>query len=137
MGLEAGVPLVFQGTIIGGPGQSVVEAVQQYVAFRLPAVPDAGRTLTEFAQLEARGWLDSGIRVTNLYRHAAASNFTPQPGAALWMRWLSGRVEDLTLAGRLASLRRSPHSSLPMRTTPIKSVTFDTGTVAGPGNLNG
>ncbi len=102
--LEAGAPVVFNGTIIGGTGQSIVPAVQQYVALQgLPAIPVPGRTLVGFARLEAHAWLNSGIRASNLYRHAAASNFSPQPAsdAALWMRWLASRVDDSVLANQL------------------------------------
>jgi hypothetical protein len=114
--LAAGAPVVWRGAIIGGPGQSIVPAVRHYVALKgLPAPPDPGRALADYARLEAHGWLDSGIRATNLYRHAAATGFSPQPAAdaALWMRWLAGRVDDPALANRLTQASAAAAAQVP------------------------
>ena len=102
--LAANAALVLKGAIIGGSGRSIIPAVQQYVALKgLPSVPDPGRSLQDYARLEAHGWLDTSIRATNLYRHAAWPGFNPQPAAdaALWMSWLAERVGDSGLASRL------------------------------------
>jgi hypothetical protein len=102
--LRAGEPLVLEAILIGGVGDSVVPAVQQYVALRgLPAVPNPGLSAVEYYRLAAHGWLDSKIREGDRYRHAYWAGFGAQPAvdAALWMDWLAGRVEDTELATRL------------------------------------
>lgn len=102
--LAANTALVFKGAIIGGYGKSIIPAVQQYVSLKgLPPIPDPHLALPDYARLAAHGWLDTSIRATNLYRHAAWPGFAPQPAAdaALWMGWLAGKVDDAGLASRL------------------------------------
>ena len=102
--LHAHQPLVLRATLIGGPGHSIVPAVQQYVQRRgLPPLPEPRPGAQDFFRLAARGWLDSKLREGDLYRHAAPS-FGPQPAAdaAFWTLWLSGRVGEPALSERLA-----------------------------------
>lgn len=101
--LRSRQPLELRATLIGGAGQTVVPAVQQYVRLRgLPELPTPAPAARDVFRLAAHGWLDSAIRVGNRFRHAAP-NFEPQPAAdaAMWMRWLAGRVDDSLLATRL------------------------------------
>lgn len=104
--LSANQPLRVRAWLIGGTGQSVIPAVQQYVALRgLPAVPSPGYAAAEYFELAAHGWLDSKIRESNLYRHAYWPGFGAQPAsdAALWMRWLAEHVGDPNLKSRLTN----------------------------------
>lgn len=101
--VRANSPWVARAEILGGQGRTVIPAVQQYVALHgLPPLPPAMPS-GEYYELAARGWLDSRIRETNLFRHAYWPGFNAQPAsdAALWMRWLAGKVSDVNLAGRL------------------------------------
>ena len=45
-----------------------------------------GEGAEAYLALAAHGWLDSGIREGDRYRHAVPGNFRPQPAAdaALW-----------------------------------------------------
>lgn len=102
--LAANQPFHWRATLLAGTGESVVPAVQQYVRLRgLPAVPDSGYTAESYFRLAAHGWLDSGIRDGDRYRHALWPGFNSQPAAdaAMWMRWLSGGVNDPALSNRL------------------------------------
>ena len=104
--LKAHEPLVESVTIFGGKGASVVPALQQYVKLRgLPKVPPVtdAEGADAYLSLAAHGWLDSGIREGDQYRHAIPGNFRPQPAAdaALWQEWLATQVSDEALAGRL------------------------------------
>jgi hypothetical protein len=104
--LRANQPLTLRATLIGGRGTTVVPAIEQYVRLAgLPAVPHPGYSASEYYELAARGWLDSKVRETNLYRHAVWPGFGPQPAAdaALWMFWLSGKVAAADLPSRLTS----------------------------------
>lgn len=103
--LAAGKPLRVRATIIGGKGESVVPAVQQYVAMRgLPEVPDTGLSLAEYAKLAAGGWLDSKCREANRFRHAWPGGFQPAAvaDATLWMDWLAARVGDRQVSEKLS-----------------------------------
>lgn len=104
--LPANIPLTLHATIIGGRGESVVPAVQQYVALRgLPPVPDAGTDRQGYVSLAAGGWLDSRLREGSLYRHAywPGGTWAPEaaPDAAVWMEWLASATTDAGLAQRL------------------------------------
>ena len=58
--LRAHQPLVLRATLLGGMGDSVVPAVEQYVALRgLPPLPGANIDLQKYVSLAAGGWLDS------------------------------------------------------------------------------
>jgi len=102
--LLANTPLVLDATIIGGQGETVVPAVQQYVRLRgLPPVPNTGLDAQAYLRLAAAGWLDSKIREGNLYRHAIWPGFNPQPAAdaAVWMEWIAAHIGDAQTAQRL------------------------------------
>jgi len=101
--LEAGEPLVLHARLIGGRGETVVPAVEQYVRLcGLPPVPETGLDAAGYVRLAAAGWLDSDIRDGNRYRHAVWAKWQPRPtaGAALWQDYLATRT-DAALAGRL------------------------------------
>lgn len=105
--LAAGQSLTLSATLIGGRGRSVVPAVQHYVALRgLPDLPDPGMDKVTYARWAAGGWLDSGIRVGDEYKHAywpQHTGFGPQPAAdvPVFERWLATQVDDPALAARL------------------------------------
>lgn len=102
--LAAGHKIVLEAKIIGGIGDSVVPAVQQYAGLNPPVTPPAtGLDWSKYASLASAGWLDSGISNDGLYAHAYPGSFKPQPAAdaAVWMDYLAGQTADTTLAGRL------------------------------------
>src|SRR6185369_1773859 len=104
--LKAGQTLTLRATILGARGNTIVPAVQQYVARRgLPVLTNIGYRASDYFTLEAHGWLDSQIRNGALFRHAvgASFNFTPAADAALYMDWLAAKVPDATLSARLTS----------------------------------
>jgi hypothetical protein len=108
--LRAGQPLILRATLIGGRGETVIPAVQQYVALRgLPPLPRAG-ALQEYVSLAASGWLDSRIREGNRYRHAywPGASWPPQKAvdAAVMMLWLARQTTDAPLARRLEDAAR-------------------------------
>ncbi len=89
--------------IIGGQGDSIVPAVQQYVRLAgLPPVPPRP-PLQDYARLASAGWLDTKLGADGLFRHALWPGFGPQPAAdaACYMAWLAGRVGDREVAERL------------------------------------
>ncbi len=102
--IRAGEPLEVRATLIGGKGDTVVPAVQQYVSLRgLPPVPDTGRTLQTYATLAAKSWLDSAIREGDRFRHAVWPGFgaAAAADAPAFMLWLAQVVEDDGLRERL------------------------------------
>ncbi len=103
--LHAREVLQLRATLLGGSGQSVVPALQQYVALRrLPAVPPAAPELPAYVTRTAGGWLDSKIREGNLFHHAIAGGRFPAghaADAAVWMDWLATQTPDAGLAARL------------------------------------
>jgi len=102
--VSRGSSFVLRATLLGGTGQTVVPAVQEYVRLRgLPPVPSAPR-LEKYVSLATGGWLDSKIRQGNLVRHAVAGdNFPAGPAAdaAVWMDWLAGKTRQRSVATRL------------------------------------
>ncbi|NLF17799.1 MAG: hypothetical protein GX595_11155 [Lentisphaerae bacterium] len=104
--LAAGVPLEFAFTLLGGPGETVVPAVQHWLRLRpLPAPPEFPGGLEAARHLLARGWVDSAAYHDGLWRHAVwGESFLPQRAAdaAAFMRWLSGQSGDAALDDRLA-----------------------------------
>lgn len=107
--LLPGEPVILKAWLIGGRGQSVVPAVQHYVALRgLPPLPSPDLSRQAYYETAAHGWLDSGIRQTNHYRHAFWPGFNPAPAAdaALWMDWLSNSSIHPELAARLREAAR-------------------------------
>ncbi|MDA1277683.1 MAG: hypothetical protein O2960_27100 [Verrucomicrobia bacterium] len=110
--LKANEPLVSRAWFIGGPGRSVVPAVQHYVKLRgWPDLPDPGLNFSEYVTLAAQGWLESNCRETNLYRHAVWPGFHPQPAAdaAVFQTWLAGHISDTP---RAAALRAAATGAL-------------------------
>ncbi len=102
--LTANTPLVLDASIIGGEGDTVIPAVQQYVRLRgLPPVPNTGLNAQEYLRLAAAGWLDSKIREGNLYRHAIWPGFNPHPAAdaAVWMEWIAANIGQTEIVRRL------------------------------------
>jgi len=115
--LRGNEPLVMRATLIGGPGDSVIPAVQQYVALReLPPVPDP-MNFQSYVALASRGWLDSKIREDGLVRHAVWPGFGPQMAAdaALWMDWLAGQTKKDELAQRLKTTSPEVLAKVPPR----------------------
>jgi hypothetical protein len=119
--IAANQPLIVRATLVGGRGESVVPAVQDYVRLRgLPPVPDPGYSPVDFYRLAAHGWLDSAAREGNRYRHAVWPGFNAQPAAdaALYMDRLADSVNDAALARRLREAAGEalelvpPHASL-------------------------
>ena len=120
--LEANRPLQADAVIVGGPGSTVVPAVQQYVALQgLPPLPAAGGDAAGYLPLAAQGWLDSRIREQDTFRHAAPGfPAGPAADASLWMEWLAPRMSDAALAQRLrdtaqAALRAVPPAEFNQR----------------------
>jgi hypothetical protein len=105
--LASGKPLTLRATLIGGKGQSIIPAVQQYVALRgLPPVPETGMDVQAYAAWAGGGWLDSKIRSGDLFRHAywpGFSGFAPGPAAdaATYMDWSAIHTRDPAQAKRL------------------------------------
>lgn len=103
--LNANKSLTAQATIFLGESQSPgpVAALRAYLArFGLPPLPTRPK-LQQFVRQAALGWIDSGLREGDLYRHAVGPGFGPGPAAdAAWMmRWLAATTEDSALATRL------------------------------------
>lgn len=105
--VEAGKPLVVSYTIAGGAGDSVVPAIQQYVAMRdTPPVPEIPGGMEASAEKLACGWLDSELRSGDLWRHAVwGSSFGPAPAAdaPMFMLQLAGMTMDNALSERLGA----------------------------------
>lgn len=102
--LAAGRKLTSRAWIIGGRGDTVIPAVQQYVRLRgLPAQPDTGLAFQDYVTIAAHGWLDSKCREGDLYRHAFWPGFNPTPAAdaALFELWLAAQTTNAPLAAQL------------------------------------
>lgn len=102
--LTAGQTLTLRATILGGLGNSVIPAVQEYVARRgLPPLPRAGNW-EKYAARTSAGWLASSLGENGRYRHALPGAFTANPAgdAAADMEWLAGQTSDGALSKRLA-----------------------------------
>ena len=107
--LPAGTALEAEAVLSAGSGATVVPAVQEFVRRTgLPALPKPIPTAAEYFRLASRGWLDSGIRVGNQYRHAVGNGFgtSPAPDAGFYESWLARRVSDPALAERLRTAAR-------------------------------
>ena len=103
--LPANQPVTLDAVILGGTGNTIVPAVQQYVRLSgLPPVPSPGMTTADYLVLAARGWLDSQIREADRYRHAAPGfGSGPAADAALYLDYLAGCVADSALAAQLTT----------------------------------
>lgn len=136
--LAAGETLKLRAAILAGAGDSVVPVIQHHVRLRgLPPLPESGYDLAGYADLMAHGWLKSGIRVGDRYRHALGGDmFKPQPAAdaAVFQTWLArqpsqaARVEELRAAAREALAVVGPrnfyHSSVGHIRTPVAPLVF-------------
>ncbi len=114
--LRAGESLKLRSILIGGRGQSVVPALRQYVKLRgLPPITPNGSSLADYTTLAARGWLDSKIRETDLFRHAVWQGFGAQPAAdaALYMDWLAAHASDPEQRRRLEDAARTALTRVP------------------------
>ena len=70
--LRAGQTLTLYATLLGGKADSVVPAIQQYVALRgLPPVPWSGLNQQGYIDLATAGWLDSGVSEGGKFRQCA------------------------------------------------------------------
>lgn len=103
--IEANNPITVKAVIIGGKGETVIPAVQQYVALRgWPKLPEFDGGFSAAVDLLSHGWLDSKITSGGLYRHAVWGNsFGPQAAAdaAMFQRWLAEKTNDSALRDRL------------------------------------
>ncbi|MCX6362490.1 MAG: hypothetical protein NT029_22075 [Armatimonadetes bacterium] len=105
--LRSNRPVVMTATILGGAATTVAPAVQKYVEMRgLPAKPRMRTTRGRYLHEAAQGWLSSGVRSGNHWRHAywpGVTGFAPQPAAdaAAYMLRLAGEVSDASLASQL------------------------------------
>ncbi|MGC8991879.1 MAG: hypothetical protein ACP5MD_17315, partial [Verrucomicrobiia bacterium] len=106
--LNPNQPLKIQAFVMGGTGDSVVPAVQQYVQLSgLPPMPATGMTTNQFIALAANGWLRSSIRDGSRYRHATPGfNSAPAADAALYMDYLAACITDSELANELDQAAR-------------------------------
>jgi hypothetical protein len=115
--LRAGRKLVLKAQIIGGQGNSVVPAIQQYVKVRgLPPAPPSGYSFHEYVTFTAGGWLDSDIREGYRFRHAIfGDRFRAQPAAdaAMYLQWLAGHAKPPALRQRLAEVSRQALAEVP------------------------
>lgn len=105
--VKADAPLEFAFTLLGGPGDTVVAAVQHWLRLRpLPAPPEFPGGLEAARHLLARGWVDSAAYDDGLWRHAVwGENFPPKRAAdaAAFVQWLAGQSGDAALDGRLGA----------------------------------
>jgi hypothetical protein len=124
--LRANQPLVLRATLLGGAGDSVVPAVEQYVALRgLPPLPGTNFDLQKYVSLAADGWLDSKIREGQLFRHAIAGDhfkLGPAADAAVWMDWLANQTGQPAVAGRLQDTAKNALTSIPPQDLNVSGV---------------
>ena len=110
-------PVKMQATIMGGPGATIVPAVQQYVQIAgLPPVPELAGGLDAAVTILSHGWLDSAINEKGLFRHAVwGTSFGPQPAAdaPAYMDWLAAHTADSSLSQRLTQGRDAALAQLP------------------------
>lgn len=114
--IHAGETLTLKATFIGGVGDTIVPAIQQYVARRgIPELPKTGCTARDYYQLAAHGWIDTPLRDGARYRHAVGEGFgsTPAADAALLMDWLSQKIADAGQAERLKTASREALAVVP------------------------
>lgn len=116
--LGANRPIKARATIMGGPGTTVVPAVQKYVQVNgLPPVPEIEGGLDAVVTLLSHGWLDSAINEGWRFRHAVwGTSFGAQPAAdaPAYMDWLATRATDSRLSQRLTAGRDSALAQLPV-----------------------
>ncbi|NLH16123.1 MAG: hypothetical protein GX455_06060, partial [Phycisphaerae bacterium] len=105
--ISANKPITVKATIIGGKGDTVIPAVQQYVALRgWPRLPQFEGGFDAAVDLLSHGWLDSKIVNNGLYRHAVWGNSfgpTAAADAAMFQKWLAETTTDAVLRERLTA----------------------------------
>lgn len=108
-------PIRHAATILVGAGESVVPAIQAYVALRGLPDPPALPSVAAYADETARAWLDTEIRSGSHFRHALGGNFPAHPALdAAWMlEWLAEHVSDATLAARCRDVAREAAQAVP------------------------
>jgi len=115
--VTANQPLTARATIIGGRGDTIIPAVQQYVEMRgLPPVPEVRGGFDAAVTLLSHGWLDSAIHEGGLFRHAVwGESFKAGPAAdaVMYMDWLANHAQDPNLARRLTDARDLAVTKLP------------------------
>lgn len=102
--LKAGERIETEAWIDGGIGGTVLPAIESDLRRTgLPPLPKPVGKAADFYRLSALGWLESGIRDGDRYRHAVGGGFGsgPAPDAGHQESWLADRVRDPELAGRL------------------------------------
>lgn len=116
--LSAGSSVLLKATLLGGPGETVVPAVQEYVRLRgLPSLP-ATPNVQEYVRLAGDGWLNSKIKEGKLIRHAVADgNFAAGPAAdaAVWMEWLAEQTQEANLANQLRQTAGEVLGAVPLQ----------------------
>ena len=104
-------------TLMGGTGNTIIPAVQEAVA-RM-GLPKLGAPVADADSLWrslALGWLDSGIREGDQFRHAVGPGFGLQPAsdAAVHLRWLAPRLSDPGLRSRAEALSTQAAAAVPV-----------------------
>jgi hypothetical protein len=104
--IEANAAKTFTATLIGGRGQTVNSAVEQYVKLSggLPPIPEYEGGFDGAVKLLAHGWLDSKLHEDGIWRHAVwGSRFPARPAADApgYMLWLAEHTDDEALGQRL------------------------------------
>lgn len=123
--LKAGQPLVLKALLIGGRGDTIVPALQKYVAVcGLPELPKSGYTPASYHNLIAHGWLDTKIREGNQFRHAVGETFGLHPAAdaAMDMDWLAQKVSDPVLVSRLERTAQDARKAVPANSLDFSGV---------------
>ena len=113
--LKAGETLTLSASLTGGSGTNAVPAVKDYVQrYGLPPLPPSG-SWDEYAKTATAGWLDSGIRVGDRYRHAWPGGFGDGPAAdaALWMDYLAALSQDSATQKRLKQAAKGAVALVP------------------------
>lgn len=108
LNVAANQELALTAVIAGGPGETIVPAVQAHVARlgQLPPLPAHAPDFQAAIRLLAAGYLDSAANVNHTWRHAVVPNpksFTPTAAAdaILNLAWLAANTTDHILAQRL------------------------------------
>lgn len=103
-------------TLMGGSGDTLVPVVKEAVS-RI-GFPKLRAPVEEAASLWrslALGWLDSGIREGDRFRHAVGPSFGLQPAsdAAVHLGWLGPRLSDPTLRTRAKDVSEKAAALVP------------------------